>query len=533
MGSVYLTRTRGNQPAALKVIRREFGQDPDFRDRFEQEVRAARRVQGYHIVPVLDHDTSGELPWLATAFIPGLPLDEALRAGPLPLPAVFRLVGAAAGALGSVHAAGVVHRDLKPSNVLLGPQGPYLIDFGIARAADATQLTRSGGFIGTPQYMSPEHAGGEQVTAAADVFSLGLVAAVAATGRHPYGDGAAITVAARIANTALRPPDLSGYPDALRPLLTRCLAADPGERPAPADLAALCQEASGHGPRDVGGWLPDALATEIARRERAARQLPEPPPAAAPPPPGHAPAQGPGYTPTEVAGPHRAATRTGTAPPPPGGPQAAPATGTGTPPPAATRTGGRALRVVLGAAALVAVAAATWTVARAGGTAAHPPATGPTKGSTPPEHSATPDGDAGYQVVFKDRPFALHSPAAAGTTSVDLDVPRAETQVQLDDSPYEILYEGVSGIGLEFKTPMGRSTGRTARACQEGARADVLPGQVRREELNKGRTIHVGTLLCTRTTDGDLAMMEITGMTPNAESGMPDFTTKVTLWKKA
>ncbi|KUL35660.1 hypothetical protein ADL22_26610 [Streptomyces sp. NRRL F-4489] len=543
MGSVYLTRTRGNQPAALKVIRREFGRDPDFRARFAQEVRAARRVQGYHIVPVLDHDTGGELPWLATAFIPGLPLDEALRDGPLPLPAVFRLVGAAAGALASVHAAGIVHRDLKPSNILLGPQGPYVIDFGIARAADATQLTRSGGFIGTPQYMSPEHAAGEQVTPAADVFSLGLIAAVAATGRHPYGDGAAITVAARIANTADRAPDLSGYPDALRPLLTRCLAADPGERPTPAEVAEACQEASGHGPGDFDGWLPEALATEIARRERAARQLPEPPPAAAPPPPGHPPTEvPPGYTPTQGAGPHQATTRTGTVPPPPGGPHAMPTAGAGAPPPAPGRTGGRARRVVLGAVALVAVAAATWTVARAGGsgdsggTAGH----GPTGAASAAGHKkdgaapATPgDGDAGYQVVFKDRPFALRSPTGAGTTYADLDVPRTETRVQIDDSPYEIQYIGVSGIGLEFKTPMGRSTGRTARACQEGAQADVLPEQVRREDLNKGRTIHVGSLLCTRTTDGDLALMEITGMTPNAETGMPDFATKVTLWKKA
>ncbi|MFD5575338.1 serine/threonine protein kinase, partial [Streptomyces cadmiisoli] len=86
MGTVYLSHTRGGQPVALKLIRREFGQDPDFRRRFEQEVQAARRVQGYHIVPVLDHDTSGEQPWLATAFVPGLALDDALAThGPLPL----------------------------------------------------------------------------------------------------------------------------------------------------------------------------------------------------------------------------------------------------------------------------------------------------------------------------------------------------------------------------------------------------------------------------------------------------------------
>ncbi|MEW1675282.1 protein kinase [Streptomyces noursei] len=541
MGSVYLTRTRGNQPAALKVIRREFGRDPDFRNRFEQEVRAARRVQGYHVVPVLDHDTSGELPWLATAFVPGLPLDEALRDGPLPLPAVFQLVGAVAGALGSVHAAGVVHRDLKPSNVLLGPQGPYVIDFGIARAADATQLTRSGGFIGTPQYMSPEHAGGEQVTPAADVFSLGLIAAVAATGRHPYGDGAAITVAARIANTAQAAPDLADYPDALRPLLVRCLAADPRQRPEPAELAELCRAASGRGPRDFGDWLPAALAAEIARRERAAGELPEPP-AAAPPPPGYTPTQGPpGYPPTRGTGPHAAPTQGATGPAP-GGLHAMPTVGPGAPAPVPARR--PALRVALGAVALAAVVAITWSVARgsgtddraaggSGGPTASPTHHGGASGGPSPSASPTPDPNAGYRVVFKDRPFALRAPSAAGFNYIDLDVPKAVPGAQIDESPYEITYNGVSGIGLEFHTPMGRSTGRTAQACLDGSHSDVLPDQVRREELDKGRTIHVGTLLCTETTDGNLAMIEITGMTPNRESEMPNFATKVTLWEKS
>ncbi|MFI1203756.1 serine/threonine-protein kinase [Streptomyces sp. NPDC020883] len=545
MGSVYLTRTRGNQPAALKVIRREFGRDADFRDRFEQEVRAARRVQGYHIVPVLDHDTGGELPWLATAFVPGLPLDEALRDGPLPLPAVFRLIGAAAGALGSVHAAGVVHRDLKPSNILLGPQGPYVIDFGIARAADATQLTRSGGFIGTPQYMSPEHASGEQVTPAADVFSLGLIAAVAATGRHPYGDGAAITVAARIANTAQAAPDLSGYPEALRPLLTRCLAADPGRRPTPAEVAEVCRTASGHGPRDFDGWLPDALAAEIARRERAARELPDPPPAADPPP-GHPPTQGPaGYTPTQGAGPHAAPTQGATGPvPPPPGPHAMPTMGPGAPAPAAGNRRGPVLRAALAAVALVAVVGVTWTLARGGGPGdraadRHDSPTGPAtpapahhKGGATGAPTATPDDSAGYQVAFKDRPFALRAPAAADFNYVDLDVPKVVPGAQNDESPYEISYVSVAGEGLTFRTPTGRSTGRTPQACLDGSHTDVLPKTMGREELDKGRTIHVGTLLCTETTDGNLAMIEITGMTPNTASEMPDYATKVTLWKK-
>jgi predicted Ser/Thr protein kinase len=272
MGTVYLSHTRGNQPVALKVIRREYGQNPDFRRRFEQEVQAARRVQGYHIVPVVDHDTSGTQPWLASSFVPGLALHEVLgHFGPLPEAAVFQLVGCTALALSSIHAAGVVHRDLKPSNILIGSGGPFVIDFGIARAADATQLTASGGLIGTPQYMSPEHALGEQVGPASDIFSLGLIAAVAATGRHPFGDGGAITVAAQIANTGHRPPDLSGYPDSLRPLLERCLTADAAERIEPGELMALCEQSAGRPLREFTGWLPEPVAEEIVRREQTAQ----------------------------------------------------------------------------------------------------------------------------------------------------------------------------------------------------------------------------------------------------------------------
>ncbi|SEG78480.1 Serine/threonine protein kinase [Actinacidiphila yanglinensis] len=301
MGTVYLSHTRGGQPVALKVIRREYARNDEFRRRFQQEVQAARRVQGYHVVPVVDHDTTGDQPWLATTFVPGLPLDEALaRYGALPLPTVLQLVGCAAEALRAVHAAGVIHRDLKPSNILLAAGGPWVIDFGIARAADSTQLTRSGGLIGTPQFMSPEHANGLELTPAADLFSLGLIAAVAATGRHPYGEAGAITLATKIANTSIRPPDLSGYPDALRPVLTRCLTADPAVRPSPAELAELCAQAAGRLLRDFSGWLPQPVAAEIVRREAAAKRPPQPeqppqPPVSGPTmpdPPGFAP---PGY----------------------------------------------------------------------------------------------------------------------------------------------------------------------------------------------------------------------------------------------
>ncbi|AUG76474.1 serine/threonine protein kinase [Kitasatospora sp. MMS16-BH015] len=330
MGAVYLSRTRGGQPVAVKVIRGEYARDEEFRRRFQQEVAAARLVQGYHVVPVVDHDATGATPWLACRYVPGLALDEVLdRFGPLPTETVLQLIGCAAEALRAVHAAGVIHRDLKPGNVLLGADGPWVIDFGIARAADATQLTRSGGLIGTPQYMSPEHALGEPLTGASDVFSLGLIAAVAATGRHPYGDSGAITLATRIANTEARPPSLADYPAELRPLLERCLAADPADRATPAEIAALCEAAAGRPLRDFDRWLPPAPATAIAQREAAVQRalatdatLPpgytptvlsapahHPAPAA---PPGHyaaaptataAPAPHPGYPPAPVTPP--------------------------------------------------------------------------------------------------------------------------------------------------------------------------------------------------------------------------------------
>jgi serine/threonine protein kinase len=179
MGSVFLTRSRGNRPLALKVIRSEHAQDDSFRDRFAREVEAASRVAGYHLLPVLDYDLQGPRPWMATEFKPGLSLQDLLvQHGPLPTGTALQLAGCAALALEAVHAAGFVHRDVKPSNLLVTENGPWVIDFGIARAAASTRLTVTGGLIGTPQFMSPEHASGLELTAASDVFALALVTAV-------------------------------------------------------------------------------------------------------------------------------------------------------------------------------------------------------------------------------------------------------------------------------------------------------------------------------------------------------------------
>jgi serine/threonine protein kinase len=556
MGTVYLSHTRGGQPVALKVIRREYGQDPDFRRRFEQEVQAARRVQGYHIVPVVDHDTSGELPWLASVFIPGIPLHEALVAfGPLPPAAVFQLVGCTARALSAIHAAGVVHRDLKPSNILLGAKGPYVIDFGIARAADATQLTQSGGLIGTPQYMSPEHALGEPVGPATDVFSLGLIAAVAATGRHPYGDGGAITIAAQIANTAQRPPQLSSYDERLRPLLERCLTADPGQRVGTEELAALCQELAGRGLSDFNGWLPAPLTAEIARREQAAQAPPQPTAPQMPSAPPSTPPSVPPATPPPSTGfgPPTPSPSTGFGPSAPG-----PATGYGPPPsdphtyhlaPAPAAPPRRRVRTALIAAALVvAVGAgagtAVWLLGKDKGGSANESkgqgrqttsAPAPTKsqqgdgGSPSPEGSESVPAAATYEQVFAGKAFTIRRPESPNTNYVDFDEPKVDTESTMASDLRDMTVENAQ---WDFETTMGKSAGASAEQCREGAKTDVLPNTVASTEFGEKRLISEGTRLCTVTKDGNLAMYEITGLTPGDYSWeVPSVTGTMTLWK--
>ena len=190
MGKVYLSYTPGGRPVAIKVIRPEFAEDPDFRRRFRQEVQAAQRVQGLYTAPVIDSETDGAQPWLATAYVAGPTLAAAVAEhGPLPVQTVLLLVAGMAEALQGIHGAGIVHRDLKPSNVLLAPDGPRVIDFGIARAADAHALTGSGIMIGTPAFMAPEQATGAAIGAETDIFALGQVAVFAAMGRPRTATG--------------------------------------------------------------------------------------------------------------------------------------------------------------------------------------------------------------------------------------------------------------------------------------------------------------------------------------------------------
>ncbi|MEU9030934.1 serine/threonine-protein kinase [Streptomyces sp. NPDC048383] len=265
MGKVYLSHTPGGRPVAIKVIRREFSEDPEFRIRFKREVASAQRVQGLFTAPVIDADADGPVPWLATAYVPG-PTLAAVVAEHRPLPArtVLILVAGIAEALQIIHGAGIVHRDLKPSNVLLASDGPRVIDFGIARAADATSLTASGVAIGTPSFMAPEQASGGRIGAATDVFALGQVAAYAAMGLPAYGEGPSHGVLYRIVHEE---PDLSALPMELRPLVKRCLAKDPENRSSLTEILELCGAAAGQTQlRREQDWLPRGLAEGITSR---------------------------------------------------------------------------------------------------------------------------------------------------------------------------------------------------------------------------------------------------------------------------
>ncbi|MET4925418.1 serine/threonine-protein kinase [Streptomyces sp. PSRA5] len=295
MGKVYLTYTPGGRPIALKVIRPEFSDDPEFRRRFQREVQAAQRVQGLYTAPVIDSDTDGSQPWLATAYVPGPSLAHAVsQHGALPLRSVLLLSVGVAEALHVIHGAGIVHRDLKPANVLLASDGPRVIDFGIARAADTTALTGTGVSVGTPAFMAPEQASAGTVSPATDIFALGQIAAFAAIGSPAYGEGSSHAVLYRIVH---EDPDLSRVPAELLPLVTRCLTRDPAGRPSLTEIIELCHEISPVALRQGEDWLPQAVAGSITERLR----LPEP--AKTPPP---QPTFTPTPTPTQFSPQHPA-----------------------------------------------------------------------------------------------------------------------------------------------------------------------------------------------------------------------------------
>jgi serine/threonine protein kinase len=273
MGHVYLGLSAGGRPVAVKVIRADLAADPEFRVRFAREVAAVRQVGGLFTAPVVNADVDSAVPWLATAYVPGPSLAEAVTGdGPVAARHALALAAGLAESLSAIHAAGVVHCDLKPSNVLLSPDGPRVIDFGISRAAgpgiSTVSAAGAGWVTGSPGFMSPEQALGGEIGPASDIFSLGAVLAFATTGRGPFGRGSRPEVAYRL---VYGPPDLGGMPAGLRPLVERCLAKDPGQRPTADEVLDAANEG-----QPAVGWLPGAALGALAPAGPA--EPPAPPP---------------------------------------------------------------------------------------------------------------------------------------------------------------------------------------------------------------------------------------------------------------
>jgi hypothetical protein len=236
MGRVFLGYGPDGRLVAVKQVRAAVAEEDGFLARFRQEVAASRTVSGAYTAAVVDADTEGAAPWLASVFVPGPALQDAVDVtGVLPERPALRLAAGLASALIEVHRAGLVHRDLKPSNVLLTADGVRVIDFGIARAVDGenTRLTRSGWLIGSPGYMSPEQADGGELTTASDVFSLGSVLVMACMGASPF---AGPSTPRTLYNVLHADPDLTTLPDGVRRIAALCLAKDPADRPAPDEL---------------------------------------------------------------------------------------------------------------------------------------------------------------------------------------------------------------------------------------------------------------------------------------------------------
>ncbi|WP_326681293.1 serine/threonine-protein kinase [Streptomyces sp. NBC_01237] len=243
MGVVHLARSASGLQLAVKVVHGPYAADPEFRARFRQEVAAARRVSGAFTAPVVDADPAAPRPWMATLYVPGPTLAEQVkRNGPLAPAELRRLTAGLAEALRDIHRAGVIHRDLKPSNVLLSDSGPKVIDFGISRPYDSDLRTETGKLIGSPPYMAPEQfQRPREVGPAADVFALGAVLVHAATGSGPFDSDSPYIVAYQVVHDEA---DLAGVPGDLAPLVGRCLAKDPAQRPTPDEIMAALRPPS-------------------------------------------------------------------------------------------------------------------------------------------------------------------------------------------------------------------------------------------------------------------------------------------------
>jgi serine/threonine protein kinase len=269
MGQVFLARSTTGRLVAVKTIRVELAEEPGYRARFAREVAAASRVSGVFTASVIQADAEADLPWVATAYVPAPSLSMLVRrCGPLPVPALRWLAAGCAEALQSIHGVGLVHRDVKPSNVLVAPDGPQVIDFGVARVAERVQLTATRGAAGTPAYMAPEQARDATLTSpASDVFSLGATLVFAATGHPPYRGDTVMDILVRLAT---EPPDLTGMPRELADLVAACLERVPRDRPT--DAAILAELGSFALPAGPGhSYLPDSAMALIAEYQHGPR----------------------------------------------------------------------------------------------------------------------------------------------------------------------------------------------------------------------------------------------------------------------
>ncbi|WP_446458760.1 serine/threonine-protein kinase [Streptomyces rochei] len=274
MGRVYLGVHEGRYAAVKQVLPSVVAEDKDFLRRFGHELDNLARLPEEATAPLLAGDRDARPPWFATAYVPGITLREAVDLhGPLPAGALWLLLREAAAGLAAVHALDMVHRDLKPSNVMLTLDGATLIDFGVARAAEQSQLTRTGMVVGTPAYMSPEQASGKRVSSGVvDVFALGSVLAYAASGRPPFGDESGHAVLYRIVHEEpdLRP--LRELDAELADVVAACLDKDHEGRPTAAELVETAQR---HGPFTEPLW-PEAVNGPLAERAAFASTVPEP-----------------------------------------------------------------------------------------------------------------------------------------------------------------------------------------------------------------------------------------------------------------
>ena len=390
--------------------------------------------------------------------------------------------------------------------------------------------------------MSPEHALGKTITPATDIFALGLIAAMVATGRHPYGDGSGFSIAATIANTEQRPPDLSGYPDALRPLLEACLKADPAQRPLPAALADWCAQASGRALRDFGNWLPAPLAGEIARREQAAENPPEPQqasgtaqpqgaaftmskPEGAAPPAAHPVT----YVPTQAAGPQTPPSHPAYAPTQAAsqGQQPSPHAPPHRPPRAPGNRPKPALIVGIAVGVLAALAGGGWALADAIGWVGADPGAG-----KPSDTGSTDLANAKYEVIGAPDTIRFGTQQGEMIVAVDLDknVPVKDKTTSIEE------LQTVVGKSIGFKWgDFGKSEGATPQQCAQGIIEHPLGDGLDALYLNGPDSLLVkGDILCGTTSGKNLAMMKITQVQPYGtrdDPKVPGYTAELTLWK--